>query len=226
MLKKLLLNNRTLPVPVPLRTLAEALSWVESALVPPGHTLTRVVLNGRVICSGLAEAGSLPLADAGQRLDERTRLEILVDSPVDLSIQALDAIHNLASVVLGTLKPLAVGLWQSKPIDRQPEVETVRGDLRLVLDLMNHLFGLVDAGNADAAALQGIATMLARVETGLQMARANSDWRGVAKILLNRLEPLLKELVVEADSMQVRVLASRPAQGGRTGALAADSGWS
>ena len=225
MLKKLLLNNKTIPVPVPVRTLGEAVHWIETTLVPEGHTLTRIVLDGRVVSSGLsnqtASGPCIPDNLLKTGLGESSKLEILVDSPSDLAIQALDAVHNLASVILSGLKPAAVTLWQARPNERQTEVETVAADLRLVLDLLGHLAGLVDSAHADAAPLQGIATLMSRVETSLQMAKANSDWKGCARILLNRVEPLLKDLVVEADSMQVRVLATR---GGTHPAWAADAG--
>ncbi len=39
------------------------------------------------------------------------------------------------------------------------------------------------------------------------MAKANSDWKGCAKLLLNRLEPLLKDLTNETESLQIHLMA-------------------
>jgi len=82
MLKKILLNNRLVPVPVPVRTLSQALAWVEANLVPGGSLVTRVVLDRDVI-----DYDNAALAPKkGQiELTEKSRLEIQMDSPATLA---------------------------------------------------------------------------------------------------------------------------------------------
>ena len=218
MLKKVMVNQKLIPVPVPLRTMQEALDWVERTLVLNGQSITRVTLNGRSISGERLELRNAP--ELMSVLDSRSKLEFQVDAPTDLAVQALDAIHNLSAVVLGGLKAQAVQIWQAKPSDKPSDVETVHGDVLLMLDLLDHLQGLVDDSVADSAALCGISAMIKRVEIGIGMAKANSDWKACARLLLNKLEPLLKDLVAESETMQVRILAIR----GFHGAKAAEQG--
>jgi hypothetical protein len=202
MLKRVFINNKKVPVPVPVRTLGEALEWVDQTLVPPGHTVTRVCLDGKVLGE---EALAQPHVQDQELVDD-AKLELQIDSPVDLAIQTLDAMRNLASVVHGGLKPLAVECWQSKPVDKPGEIDSVANDLELILDLHEHLKGLLDPTGVEVAAVQGIAAITKRCAVSLQMARANSDWKACARLLLNRLEPLMKDLIAEAESLQIRVL--------------------
>ena len=89
MLKKVIVNNKKVPVPVPVRTIDEALRWIEATLVPAGHTITRVALDDRVLGEHDSDGdlGGLPL-------NAESKLEVQIDSPVDLAIQTLDAMRN------------------------------------------------------------------------------------------------------------------------------------
>jgi hypothetical protein len=210
MLKRVFINNKKVPVPVPIRTLGEALRWVDTTLVPAGHTITRVALNDRVLgdfATIAAHEGERPDL-AQQSLTDESRLEVQIDSPVDLTVQTLDAMRNLAAVVMTGLKPLAVECWQSRPTTKPNELDAVANDLQLILELAEHIATLIDPMHVEAAAIQGIAAMVKRTAVSLQMARSNSDWRACAKLLLNRLEPLMKDLVNESETLQIRVLTA------------------
>lgn len=203
MLKRVFINSKKVPVPVPVRTLGEALRWVEETLVPAGHQVTRVALDDRVLGDA---AQSAELEDT--LLGPESRLEIQIDSPVDLTVQTLDAMRNLASVILSGLKMLAVECWQAKSSVKPAELDSVSGDLELILDLLDHVAGLVDPRHVESAAIQGIQVMLKRAALGLDMAKSNSDWKACARLLLNRLEPLLKDLVAESETLQLRILTT------------------
>jgi hypothetical protein len=205
MLKRVIINGKRVPVPVPVKTLAEALRWVEETLVPAGHSITRVALDDRQL--GDLEPGG---GDYGAvKLGEQTKLEVRIDSPVDLAVQTLEAIRNLSAAVGVGLKPLAVELWQARPGHRSPELDGITGDLQLMLDLIDHVTGLVDPMHVDISAAQGIGLLLRRATLGAQMAKSNSDWKGAARILLNRIEPQLKELVNESETLQLRILSQQ-----------------
>lgn len=205
MLKRVFINSKKVPVPVPVRTLGEALRWIEATLVPAGHTVTRVALDDRV----LGDVGGA-LSDGGDELPlgDQAKLEVQIDSPVDLTVQTLDAMRNLASVILGGLKVLAVECWQARSSAKPSELDAVGGDLELILDLLDHVGGLIDPLHVDNAPIQGIQALLKRAAVGLNMAKANSDWRACAKLLLNKLEPLLKDLIAESETLQIRILTS------------------
>jgi len=211
MLKKVFINSRKIPIPVPVRTLDEALRWVEETLVPAGHTVTRVVLDGRIL------AGDEFASRLNEGLGETSQLEVQIDSPVDLMVQALDATRNLASVVLDGIKMLAVECWQTRAL-KPGGLDAVATDVELILDLIDHSAGLVDQLLIEATSIEGIAHMLKKAALGVSMAKSNSDWKACARLLLNRIEPLLKDLIVETETLQIRVLThtgTALAQGGR-----------
>jgi hypothetical protein len=162
--------------------------------------VTRVLLNDVLV----TDHGDLGSAGAAT-LDESSKLEVQIDSPVELTAQTIDAMRNLASAISGGLKTLAVACWQARGNNRPKELDSIAADLNLICELLDHIGGLIDASYREVAAIQGIAGLLRRVLVQVGMARANSDWKGCAKLLLNRLEPLLQELSGEAEALQQRL---------------------
>jgi len=142
MLKQLFINGKKIPVPVPVTTLDGALEWVHVTLVPEGHSITRVSLDGVVLDT--AVPGDV---DFSQKLSQTSKLELQVDSPVDLAVQTLEAVRNLAAVINTGIKQLAVSCWQAKPVDRPDELGETIHDLELVQDLLEHLSGIVQQNN-------------------------------------------------------------------------------
>jgi hypothetical protein len=211
MLKKILVNNRLVPVPVPVLTLAQAMSWVESTLVPAGSFVTRVVLDRETI---EYDGGAVPQRLANVSLGEKSRLEVQLDSPASLATQTLDTVHSLASAILGTLKSIAVNAWQTRPADKIPELISVNDDVGLVIDLIGHVHELLLSATAakliDPGPVAGIGRLLQQNLASYNMARSQSDWKACAKVMLNRFEPLLKDLLVESETLQIRVLAIQP----------------
>jgi len=203
MLKKIQVNGRTVPVPVPVTTLAEALHWIAETLLVQGKIITRAILDGNELedfSGDHPEFKRIPLPSTAV-------LMVQIDSPIELCIQTLEAIRNLATVVNRGLKLLAVESWQAKPNDKPKDIEGLEKDLGLILGLIDHFSGIVDREHIDFAAIQGIAIMMQQTSVGLQMACSNSDWRSYARLLLNRMEPLIKDLLLESEAVQVRLLA-------------------
>ena len=197
LLKKIIINGKNIPIPVPLSTVGAALEWVQATLVPEGHVITRISIN------------DTPIADEDLILTEAvrsdTKFELQVDSPTELSMQTLDAMLNLTTAVLAKLKPLAVQCWQARPIDKPSELDPLAEDLDLIVDLIDHVSGLLVELHVEPAAIQGIESLLRKSLVGLGMARSNSDWRAYARQLLNRVEPLLKDLTDETEVLMVRM---------------------
>ncbi|MEY4632018.1 MAG: hypothetical protein RIQ81_2138 [Pseudomonadota bacterium] len=211
MLKRILVNNRVVPVPVPVLDLAQAIAWVESTLVPAGSFVTRIVLDNNVMEYG---ENGLSRAAGSQPLQAGSRLEFQVDSPSTLAAQTLDSIHSLAAAVLGTLKGLAVHSWQSRPAERLPELGILQEDVRLVVDLINHVHGLLGglpgSDTIDPGPVAGIGRLLDQNLASFSLARSQSDWKACAKVMLNRFEPLLRDLLMESETLQIRTLALQP----------------
>lgn len=200
MLKTVYINQKKVPVPVPIRNLGEALQWVEETLVPSGHTMTRITLDDLVL--------SGDDLDLTARLSPESRLAVQIDSPVNLAVQALEAARNLITVVLAAIKPLAVDCWQTKPAVRPADLPSLQSDMALVLDLADHIVSLAQPMGLDTSPLSQLHEALRRGEVSLSMAASSSDWKACARLLLNRLEPYLKDFLTEAESLQLRVVAT------------------
>ncbi len=209
MLKRLLVNRRTVPVPVPIKTVAQALSWVEQTLVTGDQVITKVMLNGDEITDD-----SRDVVFTGN-----ARFEVFIESPIDLSVQTLETARNLAGILCGTLKPLAVACWEAPAKQPPLDLEGVLVDVKLVIDLIDHFHSLIASAGAYGPELASLGQSIHQSLKSLQMARAQSDWRGFAKILLNRLEGELDKLCSESASVQASILSHKSMRRAETGDL-------
>ena len=150
-------------------------------------------------------------ASGKSELTDTTKLEFQIDSPAELTAQTLDAMRNLASAISAGLKTLAVTCWQARGTQRPKELDSISQDLNLICELLEHIKGLIDSSYPEMAAIQGIAGLMRRVLMQVTMARANSDWKACARLLLNRLEPLLQDLTSESEGLQHRLLSQAEA---------------
>ncbi len=197
MLKRILINRRSVPVPVPIKNLQQALHWVQQTLVLGDQVITKIMLDGREIDETADDI----------RFDSSSRLELFIESPIDLSVQTLETARNLASVLCRSLKPLAVACWEASPKAPPQECESVLVDLRLVVDLLDHFQALISPKDCQSLELASLGQAIVQSLTGLQMARSQSDWRGFARVLLNRLEPELDKFCSESASIQADLLS-------------------
>lgn len=197
MLKKVYLNKKEVPVVVPVRTLSEAVDWLEKEMLPKGHTLTLLELDGKAMdFDDLSATGSLVMtADS--------HLRVCYDTPMTLVLQTLDAINNLGGVIERRLKAMAVECWQLTPKEKPTELDTIVSDLHLVLQMVYNAKNLVEANSLNLAPILGNAFLLDKNLQMITAAASNADWRKCAHLLLNRLEPILKQLVRETETAQL-----------------------
>lgn len=198
MLKRVLINRRTVPVPVPIKNLEQALHWVQQTLVLGDQVITKIVLDGKEIGEEL-----------GVTFTETSRLELFIESPIDLSVQTLETARNLAAILCGGLRPLAVACWEATPKQAPIETESILVDVRLIIDLIDHFHALIGPKDAATGDLVALHDSISQSLTGLKMARSQSDWRGFARILLNRLETELDKLCSESASIQANLLTNK-----------------
>jgi hypothetical protein len=208
MLKRIVVNQKMIPVPVPLKTLSEVCTWVDDTLVAVGQTVTSAILDGKdvldywgmdKICSSIS-------------VHDEMRLELRVESPEDLAFQTLDTIHALAGTVLGGLKALAVHLWQSRQNDIQPELASVVEDITLICALIERLKELAGIVQLDVQALSQNFEATRCIKARLGEVMANGNWREAAQILLrdtaasHGLETILKIIAKEAEIAHAALL--------------------
>ncbi len=201
MLKKIILNGKRIPVPVPIKTMGEALSWVERHLLRPDSTITRVELNGEEV--RFTPDGYLirPEASLGDEAD----LRIQMDTPSEICVQTIDALRNLGIGVGRNLKPIAVHLWEYKGAKVPTETQMVLDDIQLLIELYEHVIVLVDK-RVDMSNVLSLQTQIHKAYAALQFALQHSDWKGTAKVLLNQLENPILELSQELATLQRTVI--------------------
>jgi len=203
MIKKIFLSHKEVPVPVPVKTLAEAYSWVQATFVKKNNIITNIVLDG-VEVLGELEGG----AKFDHELREDSVIEFQLDNPRDLSLQTLEALRDLAFQMDRRLPSLAVKSWQFKDDTHIGEIKEIANDLTLMLDLIEHLNGILQYSHEYLAPVNGLSRLLNRVLGYLLEAAKAADWQRCSTLLLNRLEPLLKDMVAECENLQLNVLSA------------------
>lgn len=197
-LKSIILNGKNIPVPIPLLNLSELVQWVEKTFVSEGSSITRFVIDGQNI-----EKFSF------RAIDNKNRIEIKIDSPSDLAVQALDTIRNFSDVILRGIKQLAVDLWQLEASIKKPAgIVSLKEDCQFISDLTDHSHLLLSDLQFESSSYRELTRQFKESSSQLFFALNHCDWKSSARILLNRLEPILKSLVVECEIIQVKVLSS------------------
>lgn len=201
MLKRLIINNKSVPVPVPIKNCLDLFEWLEQHLIPAGHSITKFMVNKNSFLDAISDVGQLRKAV----LTTDTKVEIQIDSPKDLVIQTLDAYRNLGSVVQSSLKQIAVECWQTKQVEKPEFIDHLLEDLQILNDLYDNVSPLLDTTRNDVLSLGTKVEHCKGLYKALLVAKSQSDWKGVARLLLNRLEPLLRDVTSEAEAMQLGV---------------------
>jgi len=198
MLKKIIINSRSIPVPVPVKDLSEALKWVDTTFLQEEEMITRVVFDGR----DLTEEGVDVTDYKKYPLTEVSDLEIRIDSPLELTNQSIETLRNLATVVDRELKPMAVTCWQTTPARMPDNFDGISADFKLIVELGEHISSLVDS-RIDLSILKYLIEKFSATLVELDAQAENRRWQEYARVLLNKLEPIVVSLLEETTNLQV-----------------------
>src|SRR5688572_21512427 len=130
MIKEIVLNGKKVPVPVPIHDLSELLQWISTTLLSGEHVVTRIRLDGAEL-----DLDRVASSKFHQPLGSR-KVEIQIDSPIDLTIQTVDALRNLATIIQPGLRPVAVECWGLAPSGSPKELDSIMADVDLLGDLL------------------------------------------------------------------------------------------
>ncbi|MBF0441860.1 MAG: hypothetical protein HQK54_08155 [Oligoflexales bacterium] len=202
MLKQVYINKKKIPVPIPIATLGDALQWIEHSLLPKDNTITKIRLDEKEL--DVTGASVSPKLTASL-LSAESRLEVQIDNPLELSIQTIDALRNLIQAMIKNLKPIAVDFWQTASKSVPSDVNTLEEDLELTVDLFSHLAELIDLTEIKMSSAKKTISQINQIKLTINMAKANSDWKGIARILLNKLNPTLSEFNTELSDIQKHI---------------------
>ena len=206
MLKRLILKNRHIAVPVPISTMGEALVWIERSLLQGHAHLTSAILNESELINELYRKSVRDL-----KLDDSSRFVIEVEAPRDLFMQSLDVVCDLAKSIGNQARTLLRDHEVSRlEHAREEEVEAIFSDMNLLLELLNHTKGL---GESTMHALEQLDHFLS--EWTKQSQEMNRIFWSVghedfATFLSNGLIRSLSALIDECESLQVHLLVKDP----------------
>lgn len=183
MLKRLLVNGKKIPVPIPLGTVGDAMTWLEEHVLSGDQVITKVVVDQAVL--------ELATADLTIAIPSDSVLSVTAETPGELSYKMVDAVPNLIQVVTLDLKPLAVTLWQAAGDNVLPEgVLPLIADLHLLADLTEQSRQL-PLSDQVATELKERASSLKAAIAQLKKNLADGDLRQAARGLLTEVEPCL-----------------------------------
>lgn len=201
MLKKLRLKHKDIPVPIPIKTLGEAITWVENLFAKKDTIVTSIVLDGQELVDEIKKNSVRK-----KHLNQDSDLQIRIESPKDLSLQTLDVVGDLASAVSHRMKCLAVDCWQDGSIKPRTELEEIVSDVNLLLDLIEHMNGILDYSHAYLAPINGLAHLIRASKHACEENLRAANLQELARILVTRMDPYLREMAKESTTLQMTIL--------------------
>ncbi len=200
MLREVYIRKKKIPIPVPLKNMAQAYQWLEKTWLNEQSAITSIKLDDK-------ELNEKDLKDENIVLGDKSRLEVQIDSPQELAIQTLDVVRDLSHQIEKSFKMAAVKCWEKTDEIPFQEIKEIEDDLHLILQLIEQVNGIFDYSVAEMAPINGLARLLTRFTKDLSDARKFKDWKAVAQVMLNKLEYILKELVTESETLQMSILS-------------------
>ena len=85
MLKEVYIRRKKIPIPIPLKNMAQAYEWLEQTWVTNENTITSIKLDSKELNDKERKSADITLCD-------RSHLEVQIDTPQELAIQTLDVI--------------------------------------------------------------------------------------------------------------------------------------
>ncbi|MBP6218116.1 MAG: hypothetical protein KA436_05985 [Oligoflexales bacterium] len=203
MLKKFFLGNKEIPIPLPISNLGEALQWIDKAFVKDGMVLTSFVLDGESWVDRLQGKEIYDVA-----LNPSSRLDVKIESAQSISVQILQTISDLSFVVQRKMLEIGVDCWESGRGGAEYKLSAIMGDIKLLLDLVDHINGIMDYSHEEMAALNALSHLVRVYYHQLIELSSEKKFQKIAHILVNRLDSCLKELVLESGNLQIHIISS------------------
>lgn len=192
MLKRLLVNGKKIPVPIPIATVGDMMGWLEQHVLSAGQVITKIQLGDDTI--------DLATAELAASLRSDILVSVTVETASELSYKILDAVPNLIALIVADLKPAAVKLWEAAGQNLMPEgVLPLIADLHLLADLTDQCYqlGMTAAGESTSVTVDPWLQLADQLKSQIVLFKRNladGDCRAAARTLLNQIEPLVHQL--------------------------------
>lgn len=200
MLRKLILKNREIPIPVPVVTLGDAIRWVEDDLLRKDAVLTSLILEDRELIN---ERYRKSVKD--MQLNASSRLRINIDTPKDLSSQSLDVVCDLSYGLTLRIRNLEPSLWKELNEYKKSEMQEFYADLELLKELMNHINALHEDSDLVYDSINRSYHSIDREKNRFELSLMHENCVDLVSSLQS-LEVQLKELAKEVELLQIKIL--------------------
>jgi hypothetical protein len=202
MIKNVTIGNRQIPIPVPLHTMSEVLAWLEETFLRNGAIVTAMSLNQEAL--GVDFKSSPLMTKELSAIDD---VRVVIENPRDLSLQTVEVLGDMAYALALRMRQLTVELWGvAQPDDSQRyRIREVFDDIKMTLELIDHLNGIVEYSQVLMA---GVNSQYQLVKGYLLRAKSaqKNDMKELIKIFSTRIEPSLRLMSSECESLQLSML--------------------
>lgn len=200
MLKRVTVNQKRVPVPVPVSNAAEILGWLSGGYLRPDECVTRLMIDG-VDCLDDDSLTNIPV-------HEGSIVEVLVDCPSDLLIHTFESTRNLITVVDKKLKPMAVSAWQTSAVFVSRDLQDLLSDLQILEELMEHSLTLLESGSEKDVYSKTVDAFASGLRS-LKKYASIRDGQHFARVLLNEIELNLSKILDIISDMQSVLFSNR-----------------
>jgi hypothetical protein len=204
MLKKITLNDQEVSVPIPIFSFEEAISWIDSTLLKNGEVITKIFLNSEEI--SLEKIDSLNKS----KLSKDETLLVRTDSPKSLSIQILEVLSEMSLGVETKSQKIAIHIWKNPDVKQIKNLKNLLDDVSLMISLVDHINGILDYSHQDMAGINGCSLLIKNVYHKIKNFSKLKNWTECSTLIVGRLDPLLRNFVLECDNAKLRVLEALP----------------
>ncbi len=194
MLKECVINNERITVPVPILNVGDMIDWADSLGSEYGGVVTKIVLDGKDI--------SLK-PDRTQDLTPSSSVILSIDTPTNLSRDVVTAVISMLEISSIVIKDLAVSTWKNDMISLSGR--KIVEDLKMVKELIESISSLDMVGIEFDFMKQitGISNMQSRLTRSLK----ENNPKEFSSLLLNELDPFLKNLKLQLQDLYVDLVS-------------------
>lgn len=206
MLKKLILKNSEILIPVNLLTLGDLVRWIQDELLLKEVLIVGLVLDGKDLINELYRRSIKDIV-----LNERSHVQINVETPKNLKHQGWEVASDLAYSIWSRIKKLDLHFQREVHSIVKIELESIQSDLCLLMELMFHLKELEEEWVSYLEKIYSINEDLLLLSKRYQVLLENEEVEEMASVLRKNLQPLLKDLTVEGENLQLKwILRTEP----------------
>lgn len=205
LIKQISYNNKALPVPVPVRNLLQLFTWLQDFIMKPDDTITKLKIS-----SAEVDLESMSEKDFESfKIQCDAQVEVIVDHPLSIAVQTLDALRNMSAVLDHAFKPLAVTCWQCKELEEPADFGGLLTDLCLLVELTDHVILLL-TNNVSTKFMADLSAEIKIQVMRLEEAISEKNWQSVARILLQKIEYPTQKLLEELEIVHITVAQMLP----------------